>query len=80
MRNSTIDISLLHLDILKKINELEISQAEFSAELDICKRTLRRLQQGNIPKIEIFIKLIDWLDTDANRYINKNPRENDYRR
>lgn len=64
------DSQLLHKDILRRLNALKKPQRHLSdTKINISRSTLNRLSQNKPITLETFLKLLDWLDYDANRYI-----------
>lgn len=60
----------LHTDIIVKLNKEKMNNAEFLAEVGMSKDGLWRISKGKHPQIRTFIKIIEWLGSDSNEYIN----------
>jgi transcriptional regulator with XRE-family HTH domain len=54
---------------LKRIIELELSMDECSKRIGISKSTLSRVENGNMPDLLTFFKIIKWLEKDIKEYI-----------
>lgn len=54
----------------KRVVCLEISMDVCSKEIGISKPTLARLEQGNMPDLITFFKVVKWLGTDMKKYFN----------
>ena len=53
----------------KRIIELEISMDICSKQIGISKPTLSRVENGNMPDLLTFFKILRWLDKDVTNYI-----------
>ena len=54
---------------LKRIIELELSMDACSKSIGISKSTLSRVENGNMPDLLTFFKIIKWLENDFKEYI-----------
>jgi transcriptional regulator with XRE-family HTH domain len=54
---------------LKRIIELELSMNVACKEIGISKATLSRIENGNMPDLLTFFKIVKWLKTDFKQYI-----------
>ena len=54
---------------LKRIIELELSMDACSKSIGISKSTLSRVENGNMPDLLTFFKIIKWLGNDFKQYI-----------
>ena len=54
---------------LKRIIELELSMDLACKEIGISKATLSRVENGNMPDLLTFFKIVKWLGTDIKEYI-----------
>jgi transcriptional regulator with XRE-family HTH domain len=54
---------------LKRIIELELSMDACSKSIGISKSTLSRVENGNMPDLLTFFKIIKWLGNDFKEYI-----------
>ncbi len=62
---------LLQKDLrLKRIIDFKLSLETCSKLIGISKPTLSRIENGSMPDIITFFKIIKWLDSDAKIYIN----------
>jgi transcriptional regulator with XRE-family HTH domain len=62
---------LLQKDLrLKRIIDFKLSLETCSKLIGISKPTLSRIENGSMPDIITFFKIIKWLDSDARIYIN----------
>lgn len=64
-----INYNLLHSRVLKKLNEINKPQKHLSEKLKISRVTLFRISKNNEITIETFLKLVNWLDEDVNKFI-----------
>jgi transcriptional regulator with XRE-family HTH domain len=65
------DSELLKKDLrLKRLIELQISMDVCAKEIGVSKATLSRVENGNMPDLITFFKIIKWLGSDAKKYIN----------
>ena len=55
---------------LKRIIELELNMDACAKIIGISKSTLSRVENGNMPDLLTFFKIIKWLETDIKEYIN----------
>lgn len=55
----------------KRVIQLEISLDACCKQIGISKPTLVRLEQGSIPDLFTFFKVLNWLNVDAEVYIIK---------
>ena len=53
----------------KRIIELEISMDACAKQIGISKPTLSRIENGNMPDLLTFFKIVKWLKTDFKQYI-----------
>jgi transcriptional regulator with XRE-family HTH domain len=64
------DSELLKKDLkTKRIIELEISMDVCAKEIGISKPTLSRVENGSMPDLLTFFKIVKWLGSDARMYI-----------
>ena len=54
---------------LKRIIELELSMNVACKEIGISKATLSRIENGSMPDLLTFFKIVKWLKTDFKEYI-----------
>jgi transcriptional regulator with XRE-family HTH domain len=54
---------------LKRIIELELSMDVACKEIGISKATLSRVENGSMPDLLTFFKIVKWLGTDIKEYI-----------
>lgn len=54
---------------LKRIIDLELSMDVACKEIGISKATLSRVENGNMPDLLTFFKIVKWLGTDIKEYI-----------
>lgn len=54
---------------LKRIIELELSMDVACEQIGISKATLSRVENGNMPDLLTFFKIVKWLGTDIKEYI-----------
>ena len=54
---------------LKRIIELELSMNVACKEIGISKATLSRIENGSMPDLLTFFKIVKWLGTDSKNYI-----------
>lgn len=62
---------MLHYDIRRRLNELDLSQREISESLQISRSTLHRIKEGQIIEMDTFLKIVLWLGNDINAYIKE---------
>lgn len=55
---------------LKRIIDLELNMDACAKIIGISKSTLSRVENGNMPDLLTFFKIIKWLETDIKEYIN----------
>lgn len=68
--NILYDSESLKKDLrLKRIIELELSMDACSKEIGVSKATLSRVENGNMPDLLTFFKIIRWLNSDPSIYI-----------
>jgi len=53
----------------KRIIELELSMNVACKEIGISKATLSRIENGSMPDLLTFFKIVKWLKTDFKQYI-----------
>ena len=46
-------------------------------EIGISASTLSRIEQGNVPDIDTYLRLCDWLEVSTDYFTNSNPSIND---
>jgi hypothetical protein len=54
---------------LKRIIELELSMDECSKMIGISKATLSRIENGSMPDLLTFLKIVKWLEKDIKEYV-----------
>lgn len=54
---------------LKRIIELELSMDACAKKVGISKSTLSRVENGNMPDLLTFFKIVKWLGNDIKEYI-----------
>lgn len=54
---------------LKRIIELELSMDACAKQIGISKATLSRIENGSLPDLITYFKIIKWLNSDAKMYI-----------
>lgn len=54
---------------LKRIIELELSMDACAKSIGISKSTLSRVENGNMPDLLTYFKIVQWLGTDSKEYI-----------
>jgi transcriptional regulator with XRE-family HTH domain len=54
---------------LKRIIELELSMNVACKEIGISKATLSRIENGSMPDLLTFFKIVKWLGNDIKEYI-----------
>jgi transcriptional regulator with XRE-family HTH domain len=54
---------------LKRIIELELSMDECSKMIGISKATLSRIENGSMPDLLTFFKIVKWLENDIKQYV-----------
>jgi transcriptional regulator with XRE-family HTH domain len=54
---------------LKRIIELELNMDECSKNIGISKATLSRIENGNMPDLLTFLKIVKWLEKDIKEYV-----------
>jgi transcriptional regulator with XRE-family HTH domain len=54
---------------LKRIIELELSMDACAKNIGISKSTLSRIENGSMPDLLTFFKIVKWLKTDFKEYI-----------
>ena len=57
---------------LKRIIELELSMDLCARNIGISKSTLSRVENGNMPDLLTFFKILNWLGNDFKHYIKCN--------
>jgi len=57
---------------LKRIIELELSMDVCARNIGISKSTLSRVENGNMPDLLTFFKILNWLGNDLKNYIKCN--------
>lgn len=67
----TLDTDRLYRDVTKKRYKAKLSQNDVVREIDLSRSTFFRLSHDKDITMHTFLKLITWLDTDANRYIKQ---------
>lgn len=73
-KKSCIDHELLQKDILKKLRLLKKNQ-RYLDEIGLSRSTIVRLQRNKEMKVSKLLRILDWLETDINKYIIKKPTE-----
>ncbi len=58
----------------KRVIELEISMDVCCQQIGISKPTLARLEQGSVPDLFTFFKVLNWLEKDSKEYIKINTK------
>lgn len=66
-----LDTVKMHSDILKRLNSIGRPQRYLTKKLGVSRATFWRLSQGHELKVNTFLKLVEWLEKDINRYIIK---------
>lgn len=59
----------MHKDILKRLNAINKPQRYLTDKLGVARSTFWRLGLGRDVTVNTFLKLVQWLDEDVNRYI-----------
>jgi len=54
---------------LKRIIECELSMDECSKRIGISKSTLSRIENGSMPDLLNFLKIVKWLQKDIKEYV-----------
>jgi transcriptional regulator with XRE-family HTH domain len=54
----------------KRVIDLGISMEVCSKQIGVSKPTLSRIENGSMPDLITFFKIIGWLGSDAKKYIN----------
>lgn len=54
---------------LKRIIEMELSMDVCAKRIGISKATLSRVENGNMPDLLTYFKIVKWLGNDGNEYI-----------
>ncbi len=54
----------------KRVIDLGVSMEVCSKQIGVSKPTLSRIENGNMPDLITFFKIIRWLGSDAKKYIN----------
>ena len=54
---------------LKRIIELELSMDACAKKIGISKATLSRIENGSLPDLITYFKIVKWLNSDAKMYI-----------
>jgi transcriptional regulator with XRE-family HTH domain len=54
---------------LKRIIELELNMDECSKNIGISKATLSRIENGSMPDLLTFLKIVKWLEKDIKEYV-----------
>jgi transcriptional regulator with XRE-family HTH domain len=54
---------------LKRIIELELNMDECSKRIGISKSTLSRIENGSMPDLLNFLKIVKWLEKDIKEYV-----------
>jgi transcriptional regulator with XRE-family HTH domain len=54
---------------LKRIIELELNMDECSKNIGISKATLSRIENGSMPDLLTFLKIVKWLEKDIREYV-----------
>jgi transcriptional regulator with XRE-family HTH domain len=54
---------------LKRIIELELNMDECSKRIGISKATLSRIENGSMPDLLTFLKIVKWLEKDIKEYV-----------
>ena len=54
---------------LKRIIELELNMDECSKNIGISKATLSRIENGSMPDLLTFFKIVKWLEKDIKEYV-----------
>ncbi len=54
---------------LKRIIELELSMDICAKQIGISKATLSRIENGSLPDLITYFKIVKWLNSDAKMYI-----------
>jgi transcriptional regulator with XRE-family HTH domain len=54
---------------LKRIIELELSMDACAKQIGISKATLSRIENGSLPDLITYFKIVKWLNSDAKMYI-----------
>jgi transcriptional regulator with XRE-family HTH domain len=53
----------------KRIIQLNISMDDCAKSIGISKATLSRIENGNMPDLLNFFKVVKWLGNDGSKYI-----------
>ena len=67
----TLDTKKMHRDILRRLNSIDKPQKYLTEKLGVSRATFWRLSQGHEMKTNTFLRLVEWLEHDVNRYIIK---------
>lgn len=65
----------MHSDILKRLNSINKPQRYLTEKLGVSRATFWRLSQNKDMKLFTFLKLVDWLEEDLNKYLIKLPKK-----
>jgi transcriptional regulator with XRE-family HTH domain len=70
MNNLYYDSESLKKDLrTKRIIQLNISMDDCAKSIGISKATLSRIENGNMPDLLNFFKVVKWLGNDGSKYI-----------
>jgi predicted DNA-binding transcriptional regulator AlpA len=67
----TLDTQKMHSDILRRLNSINKPQRYLTQKLGVSRATFWRLSKGQELKVNTFLKLVEWLEHDVNRYLKK---------
>lgn len=56
--------------VTKRVLDLNISLFEASKQIGVSKATLSRIENGKVPDVETFGRILIWLNEDAKQYFN----------
>jgi transcriptional regulator with XRE-family HTH domain len=72
MNNLYYDSESLKKDLrTKRIIQLNISMDDCAKSIGISKATLSRIENGNMPDLLNFFKVVKWLGNDSLKYIKE---------
>jgi transcriptional regulator with XRE-family HTH domain len=71
-----ITLETLGINLAKFRNEKGVAIRQAAQEIGTSPTTLTRIEKGNIPDIETFKKICNWMDADPGAVLNSNSSSN----
>ena len=69
-----INYNLLHLELIKKIHKLNLTQNQACEAIGIVRPTIFRISKGKTITLETYLILCDWLERDLDYYVIRGRR------